>query len=115
MEGKKYDNHKLRFDLMPVYAMHSVAEVFTYGANKYGDRNWETGLSWLRLFAAVMRHLWRWRDGFDEDEESGLPHLAHAAAGVLMLLEYWGNEGGRDDRVTHIPQSEPQTEFSQDH
>lgn len=99
MEGaKKYDEDKPRVDLLPFSALLKVAEVFGYGAEKYGDRNWELGMRWGRLLAASLRHLYAFAEGEDEDPESGLPHLAHAACDVLMLLHYSLYGIGRDDR-----------------
>jgi len=87
-EAKKYDNGKERFDLVPPKPLLMIAEAFTYGAKKYADRNYLNGnMKWGRVFAAVMRHLWKWWNGEDNDQESGLHHLAHAGAGVMMLLD----------------------------
>ena len=90
-EGAKYDNGKLRFDLLPVEAIEDIVAVFTYGANKYADRNWEKGIKYGRVFGAIMRHLWSFWRGEDADPESKHPHLAHAACGFLFLLKYSSN------------------------
>lgn len=87
-EGVKYDADKVRYDLIPPAALREVAKVFTMGARKYNDRNWEMGIKYGRVFGAVQRHLWSWMEGEDNDHEWGLSHLAHAAAGVLFLLHY---------------------------
>ena len=96
--GKKWDAGKLRYDLLPPDALAEVVQIFTDGAAKYGDRNWEQGMSWSRPFAAAMRHLWAWWKGEDTDPESGRPHLAHAACNVLFLLAYQRRGDGADDR-----------------
>lgn len=88
MEGRKHDNDKPRFDLLPPTALREVAEVFSGGARKYDDRNWEMGIKYGRVFGAAQRHLWAWMGGEDKDPEWGLSHLAHAAAGLLFLLHY---------------------------
>lgn len=98
MQGIKYDDKKARFDLIPARALYDLADVYTYGAGKYSDRNWEAGISWGRVFAALMRHLWRWWGGEDLDQESGLPHLSHAAWGCITLLEYRRSHPELDDR-----------------
>lgn len=82
----KFDAGKARWDLLPFAALDQVAKVMTFGASKYADRNWEKGLAWGRLLGAAMRHLSAWSRGISIDPESNLPHLAHAAACVLMLL-----------------------------
>jgi hypothetical protein len=82
----KHDTGKLRYDLVPTVAFKGDAEVFTYGAAKYSDRNWEKGLNYTRLYSAAMRHMVAWRDGEDEDTESKIHHLKHARANLAMIL-----------------------------
>lgn len=101
LTGAKNDGGKNRLDLVPASALWEVGRVMTFGAGKYGDRNWLGGLAYGRLFAAMMRHAWSWWRGEERDEESGIHHLAHAAACSMMLLEYCmrRNDGGSlDDR-----------------
>jgi hypothetical protein len=98
IEGKKNDTDKLRFDLLPPEALEQLAAVYTYGCKEYGDRNWEQGIKWGRIFAAIMRHLWAFWRREDLDKESGLPHLAHAAWGCLTLLTYRTKHLKLDDR-----------------
>lgn len=97
-EGKKFDNGKLRFDLMPVDSLMELAGVYTYGAAKYDDRNWERGIAWSRVFAAMMRHAWAFWSGEDNDPESGLPHMAHAAWCCMALIHYAHFNRELDDR-----------------
>ena len=75
-----------------------VSKVMMFGANKYGDHNYKSGLAWTRLLDASLRHTYKFIDGIDNDHESNLSHLAHAAANNLMLLEYTIYELGEDDR-----------------
>jgi len=98
-KGRKDDTGRLRFDLLPVKPLEQIANIYTYGANKYDDNNWRSGMQWGRVFAATMRHLWTFWRGEDLDQESGLPHLAHAAFGCLTLLEYMETHRELDDRV----------------
>lgn len=98
-EGVKHDEDKLRYDLVPATALEEIVKVYNYGANKYGERNWEKGISWNRIFAPIMRHLWAWFAGEDNDKESGLSHLAHAAWGCLALLSYRKTHVEFDDRT----------------
>jgi hypothetical protein len=97
-KGKKHDLGKTRYDLIPPVALEHLAQVYTFGAKKYGDRNWEAGISWSRIFGAIMRHLWAFWRGEDLDHESKMPHLAHAACGCFMLLTYLSTHKDCDDR-----------------
>ncbi len=49
-----------------------------------------------------MRHLIAWISGESYDKESGINHLAHAAANLMMLLEYQNRGTGEDDRHESI-------------
>jgi hypothetical protein len=100
--GKKLDDGKPRWDLLPFDAVNDVAVVLDYGARKYAARNWEKGLRHGRLLAAALRHLGAWGMGRDLDDESGLPHLAHAACCVLMLLALHRRQVGEDDRPLRL-------------
>lgn len=84
-EPVKFDAGKPAFELISPHAMFGLAKVLAFGAHKYGARNWENGLKNSRIFAAAMRHLWAWWLGEDLDEETGLSHLHHAAACIMML------------------------------
>lgn len=97
-QARKDDHGKLRFDLIPPGPLKDLAAVYTVGASKYGDRNWEQGLAWGRVFAAIQRHLWAWWGGEDLDPEDGLSHLAHAAWGCFTLLEYAQTHPEMDER-----------------
>lgn len=86
--AKKFDTGKLRYDLVPVGPIEDLVRVFTAGASKYGDRNWEQGLSDDRLYAALMRHIMEWRKGNRIDPEYGLPHMAHAMWNVMAIMYF---------------------------
>ncbi len=86
--GAKLDQGKTRpsliFSSMP-YALMAVAEVGTYGANKYSENGWmEVPNGIARYTDAMYRHLLATSA---EDGESGLPHLAHACWNLLAVLE----------------------------
>lgn len=87
-QGKKDDNSKLRFSLLPNDAIEAIVDVLEFGAGKYDDRNWEKGIKYSRIYDALLRHMFAWWQGEDIDSESGKSHLAHAGACVLFLLSY---------------------------
>lgn len=108
-EGVKHDSGKARIELVPPEMVFAVAQVLTFGAVKYSDRNWELGMSWGRVFGACMRHLWAWWGGrgpttksflFGElDDETGMSHLWHAACCIAFLVAYEERGAGTDDRM----------------
>lgn len=86
--GRKDDSGKERFDLLPPEALFEVARVYTMGAAKYADRNWEGGLAYGRVFAAMLRHAWRWWRGERNDPVDGQHHLSSVVWCGLALLHY---------------------------
>ena len=99
LEGQKFDDGKTRYDLIDSYALHQLAEIYTFGARKYEDNNWRKGFKFGRIFGALMRHSWAFWRGEDLDEESGLPHMAHAAWCCFTLLNFSEFNIGEDDRI----------------
>lgn len=98
LKGKKFDDEKPRMDLLPQAALLGIAEVLTFGANKYGDHNWRGGIAYSRLIAAAYRHLGAFNDGEDLDGESKLSHLKHLGCCVAFLIEQEAKGTGLDDR-----------------
>lgn len=102
--GLKYDEKKIRYDLLPPEALHEISRVLSFGAEKYSARNWEHGITYGRVFAALMRHLWAWWKGENLDPETGITHLAHAGCCLMFLLTYEARKMEKwDDRPTIKP------------
>lgn len=99
MEGRKDDSEKVRLDLIPSELVFAVGSILTFGSVKYGDRNWEKGMKWSRVFGALMRHMWAWWRGDACDPETGKSHLWHAACCIAFLITYEARRVGEDDRV----------------
>lgn len=91
---------KQRVDLLPWPALDVIADVMTFGFEKYSERGYY-GMGLMGLFAATIRHMTKWVLGEDADPESSLPHVAHAAANALMMLELVILGNGVDDRPYH--------------
>lgn len=110
--GYKKDQGKPRWDLVPWDSMLGAAKVFTHGAEKYNDRNWEEGMRYGRVYASLMRHLTDWFQG-EEMDVSGLHHLDHVVANALMLSSIVKRDIYRDwdDRPVHYLGKPPKEEY----
>ena len=98
-EGVKHDSDKEHpMDLIHPALLTETAAVLRYGAAKYQAHNHYKGMAWSRPFGALMRHMWAWWGGEDNDPETGLSHLAHAACNLMFLMEYRADQRGTDDR-----------------
>lgn len=107
-EGKRYDAGKPRVSLLMGYAIEQVMLVGEFGAKKYGDDNYRAGMAVSKYLNAAFRHafiefLFK---GIDNDAESGLPHLAHAAWNLLAACEQMLLKPEFDDRYTTKQKSE---------
>jgi len=88
--GRKFDKGKLRWELLPYKELGEIVEIFTFGAEKYEDNNWQHVRPFRdRYYGALMRHLTAWFSGERHDPESGKSHLAHAGCCLLFLM--WGD------------------------
>jgi hypothetical protein len=97
-EARKDDREKLRYDLVPVYPLAKLVEVYTIGAKRYAPRNWEKGTAFSRYYSALLRHLMLWWAGERDDPEDGQHHLASVAWYALALMEYEITHPEMDDR-----------------
>ncbi len=85
--GTKHDQGKPDWSLLPLDVVGEIVNVLTFGARKYARNNWKKiDDAENRYFAAAMRHITAWQSGERTDNESGLPHLAHAACCLIFLL-----------------------------
>ena len=89
--GVKHDSGKPRFSLLPLKQIETVVAVLEFGARKYAPGNWQKVENPRdRYFDAAMRHVFAWRNGEKLDQETQLPHLAHAVCCLLFLM--WGDD-----------------------
>jgi len=93
---------KPRMSLLPPAALVDIVRVREFGCQKYDDWDWTKARPWTEYSDAAERHIMAWAAGQDNDEESGLNHLAHAACNMLFLLEFAKSGAGKDDRPTGL-------------
>lgn len=83
----KFDKQKPRMALVPASLGIACANALTYGAKKYKPNNWRKTDSIEQYISALTRHLDAWREGEENDPESGLSHLDHISANLCFLIE----------------------------
>jgi hypothetical protein len=99
----KTAKNKVPLSLVPSHALVGAARVFAYGARKYGPGNYlnatPDGETCERYRSAWLRHDSDLQlpnglvtpDSLRElDPESGLPHIDHMIAGLIMLRTILG-------------------------
>lgn len=94
-----YGMSKPGIEGVPTAPIFQVGEVMRLGIQKYGLTNWRhDAVSASVYYNAAMRHIMSWWDGQNLDHESGQPHLAHAAACLLILMDAKMSDDLIDDR-----------------
>jgi len=95
--GEHFDSNKDRWDLLSWPAIQSIVDTLTYGAEHkprpdggrgYGERNWEDGIKFSKLFGSLTRHLLKAWHGCMVDDESGVEHMGHAGCCWMFLAHY---------------------------
>ena len=81
----KYDQEKIRYDLVDPEFEEGVARVLTYGAKKYAPNNWLKCNSVMQYYAALRRHLALFIMGEDDDPETGLSHIFNIGCCAMFM------------------------------
>lgn len=74
---------KLRYELIPPGPLAALAKIYTDGAAKYGENNYQKGMPFMRVAASLLRHYYAWVAG-DRSER----HMANLAWNAFALLFY---------------------------
>ncbi len=86
----KLDAGKTNWSLMPFEAIEEINKVLEFGALKYDGWNFAKGegMKWSRISNSLLRHMFAWMRGEDNDPESGLSHMSHIGCNVIFLIYY---------------------------
>ena len=84
--GTKHDAGKPDFTFISYELLEAMAQVRAFGEKKYSFDNWKQDFKYRRSAAACLRHVYSFLKGEDNDPESGLSHIAHAACCLEHLL-----------------------------
>ena len=92
--GKKFDEGKLQWSLLPWSGLKGAVEVLMMGAKKYSRDNWkEVPDAKVRYLDAMLRHVAAMQDGDGIDPESGLPHIDHVVCNAMFLAHFEAERG----------------------
>lgn len=97
--GLRYNEGKLRYDLLHPIAQEGIVKVLTKGSKKYAERNWEKGMSWSTVIASLKRHLASLEKGEDYDPETGELHIDHIQCNAHFISAYYKIAPQFDDRI----------------
>lgn len=89
---------ELSYNLYGKEANEEEAKVWMFGGNKYGRASWLKGYKYSIVMDSLMRHLTKFANGEDIDEESGLRHTGHIMANAKILAQMDITRKDLDDR-----------------
>jgi Domain of unknown function (DUF5664) len=79
---------KPRLSLVPPAGLIYASLAMANGADKYGPYNWrEKKVQAMIYLEAAMRHILSYQDGESNAQDSGAPHLGHAIACLLIIID----------------------------
>lgn len=95
-EALRYNKGKPQLSLVieARYALEGAAEVLEFGMGKYDRSNWKNSFPKEQLIDSLMRHLCKFMDGEELDDETGLPHVDHLLCNAIFLSYHYN---GRKD------------------
>ena len=106
MEGKKFDQDKIRTDLVPLETVENLGRVLGYGAKKYSENSWqELPNFWNRYKGALLRHLIAIDKGELIDPETNIPHIDHVLCNAMFLDRKSTRLNSSHDRQSRMPSS----------
>lgn len=74
---------KPRIDLISPFALERLGHWMRLGAEKYAERNWETGMPISRCVASMHRHLNKYQQGCTDED-----HLAAILFNAMAIAHY---------------------------
>ena len=84
--GRKFDEGKIVWSLLPWEAIEKIVLIMMFGANKYATNNWKHVEPPMRYIDATMRHLTAWLNGERDDKETKYSHLWHAGCNIVFAI-----------------------------
>lgn len=135
MSALRYNEGKLAWSLVSWKALGEMVKVLMYGAHKYsvfeddkggivlgseispeaakklklitsGKDNWRQGLKWTKCSESLLRHVYAFLEGADNDSESGLSHVGHILCNAMFLSYIYLFRKDLDDRTKIVKEDE---------
>jgi hypothetical protein len=100
---------KPQLHYVPYSVLTSIAEGFMAGESKrgYDKWNWKKPKEFSVAWDSAQRHLWKFKEGVDIDEETGVHHIKLALCNLTILLHNIENHPDMDDRTNVPKQKKP--------
>ena len=98
MQGDRFNEGKLKWNLVSWSALAPMVRVLMFGAEKYDDHNWKGGLKYTEVCESLLRHVHAFIEGEDDDKESRISHVGHILCNAMFLSYMFLFRKDMDDR-----------------
>ena len=100
-KGDRYNKDKPELSMVMEAgaALEGCARVLAFGRDKYSRKNWLKGLPLTSVVDSLQRHVVKFMNNEDTDEESKLAHVSHILCNALFLAQLYHTRPDCDDRV----------------
>lgn len=85
MSALRFNEEKPNWGLVDFTSLVPMVRVLEFGAQKYAPNNWKKGLPTVEVCESLLRHVFAYLEGEDNDPESGLPHVGHILCNAMFL------------------------------
>lgn len=96
--GLRFNSGKRKWSLVDWKSLEPMVEVLEFGAKKYDDWNWANGLKTTEVCESLLRHVFAYLNGEDNDPESGITHIGHIQCNAMFLSYMAQNRKDLDTR-----------------
>ena len=94
----RYNEGKLQWSLVDFKSLEGLVRVLEMGAKKYDKHNWKKGMPVTQVSESLLRHMFAFLNGEDNDVESKESHLAHVMCNAMFLEYIMREKPHYDDR-----------------
>jgi len=101
-QALRYNKGKLKWSLVDFKSLESMVRVLEMGAEKYEPWNWKKGMPVSEVSESLLRHMFAFLEGEDNDQESGIDHLGHVLCNAMFLSYIMREKQHYDDRYKKI-------------
>lgn len=95
----RFNTDKPKWSLVDFKSLEPMVNVLEFGAKKYSAHQWKIGLPTTEICESLLRHIFAYMNGENNDKDSGLPHIGHAMCNLMFLQYMMDNKPEFDDRV----------------
>lgn len=96
--GLRFNEGKRKWSLVDFDSLEDMVKVLEFGAVKYGEYNWQKGLKTTGIIESMLRHVFSYLNGEDNDKESGISHIGHIQCNAMFLAYMQKNKPELDSR-----------------